>query len=926
MKKRNNYFKKFLSLILAILFTITELTPLLAIAGDDQEDINEIEQSIMLEDQGAQVSPIDIDMKEYDTSQDISKDTDTTEEITDQIEEDPVTTESSEDDSGDMIDSALKEDHSGDGENFEINTIKADIYRNNNPVYDDELSLTLEAKFPIGAFAEVYLKDDQKENLILSYDIIIYDQESNDITPEIRDIKVELQAKILDPTLTYRIHANNKEIEDDSISKGEGNLTFLVESLGSTELFVKDELLEKSLENQSQLTKPVDYSIMPATTFDIRKRSSRRKRDTSSSLEPGEVKVSKTASPVANKVNQWDISLDIKARDKIEEPESYDIVLVIDTSGSMIGYGPWYGVNQKTARRMPSAKTAAKSFVNQLITNNDNKKVRIGIVPFSDDLGKVTSLTNNGYTLNNAIDSLIANGGTFTQAGIRQARAMLNNSDADNKIMVVLSDGLPTYSYKPANLSDKWNYDDFDYNYKIGNGGSYTEKQNYIEYYYDWRGRRRSRYKSRTIEHGESAKAEAGFAKNNGYEVWSIGLDTDEDGSKILKDIASPNRYYNGTPDNLSEIFTDIAGRISSTIKDGVVTDPMRDGFKLVEGEEFVKSQGSVSVDYNGDLTWNVGALSRPNENSDIKEASLTYRIEVTDDIFNHTDYDSFKENPSQVSFKTNGITTLNYKSDEGQKSIDFVVPEVKPLIYEVKKVFDGEWPEEGFDINVSNNGTYNSSHNLTQSSPTIRTTNLRDYGSYSVSENPGEDFEKPVIKINGEEISNFTVGDANHYGIIPISVTNKKKQREVKVKVKKKVTGNMGDKTKEFDFYYTISQDGKQTQTGTFKLKDGGQSDELIIPYGASLTIKESPVEGYTTSASAKSADKELGSFNDNTWTWTYSKGYKDLADFEVEFENNKEESVPTGIVDNNLPFISLLALSLGGLVSFAFFRKMRI
>lgn len=45
----------------------------------------------------------------------------------------------------------------------------------------------------------------------------------------------------------------------------------------------------------------------------------------------------------------------------------------------------------------------------------------------------------------NAINGLSANGGTFTQGGVHKARELLEGGGNENKYIVLLSDGEPTF-------------------------------------------------------------------------------------------------------------------------------------------------------------------------------------------------------------------------------------------------------------------------------------------------------------------------------------------------------------------------------------------------------------------------------------------------------------------------------------------------
>ena len=170
-------------------------------------------------------------------------------------------------------------------------------------------------------------------------------------------------------------------------------------------------------------------------------------------LQPGEVRTYKTATPVPGMVNTWDIKLRVEGRDKEGPAETTRVVLVIDRSGSMQG------------TRMTEAKNAAKEFVKEVLKDPN---LEVAIVSFSSkydgnwqyppselvtvDRTFTRTLTGD-QGLNKAIDDLVASGGTHTQAGILKGKELLDALPAtiDNKIMVLLSDGLPTFSYEPLN-------------------------------------------------------------------------------------------------------------------------------------------------------------------------------------------------------------------------------------------------------------------------------------------------------------------------------------------------------------------------------------------------------------------------------------------------------------------------------------------
>lgn len=169
-------------------------------------------------------------------------------------------------------------------------------------------------------------------------------------------------------------------------------------------------------------------------------------------LTQGEVRVSKTATPVDGMVNQWDVNVKVEGRNVFPPPET-DVVLVIDNSNSMA-----QRVDGRVTR-MDKAKDAATQFIDQVLQDGYNN--RVGIVKYGTSATQLTNLegvdkknklkaTVNGGWVGILPDfSIAANGGgTHTQEGIRTGMKLLQEQGtASRRILVLISDGVPTYSY-----------------------------------------------------------------------------------------------------------------------------------------------------------------------------------------------------------------------------------------------------------------------------------------------------------------------------------------------------------------------------------------------------------------------------------------------------------------------------------------------
>lgn len=128
-----------------------------------------------------------------------------------------------------------------------------------------------------------------------------------------------------------------------------------------------------------------------------------------------------------------------------------DIVLVLDTSGSMLD--PLGG-----SSRLTSLKSSAKNFVDYL-TLHGIKGDRIILETFNEYAVVHTSYSyDSGFKgLKTAIDGVIAGGGTNYQDGLLKASETLKNS-TNTKNIVFFSDGLPM-NYNPEKLYFKYYYD-----------------------------------------------------------------------------------------------------------------------------------------------------------------------------------------------------------------------------------------------------------------------------------------------------------------------------------------------------------------------------------------------------------------------------------------------------------------------------------
>lgn len=157
-------------------------------------------------------------------------------------------------------------------------------------------------------------------------------------------------------------------------------------------------------------------------------------------------------------------------------------------------------------------------------------------------------------------------------------------------------------------------------------------------------------------------------------------------------------------------------------------------------------------------------------------------------------------------------------------------------------------------------------------------------------------------------------------------------------LRVTKKVTGNAGDRNKDFTFSIKLEdksgkhhyQSGKVLMTITkkaktqervevdlgtaksFKLKDGESATIDKLPQGIQYVVNETEDDGYTQTATI---NKDTSS----TATETYNLGTDVTSDAtadEIVVTGTKNSTTPTGVAMTIAPYVGLTILALGGVL----------
>lgn len=418
----------------------------------------------------------------------------------------------------------------------------------------------------------------------------------------------------------------------------------------------------------------------------------------------GSIKLDKDAKAVEGQENLWEVTLGIQGRNY---KTTSDVVLVIDNSNSM------YEENGEKNDRMVQTKAAANAFIDKLLT--EDSTTRIAVVVFNlkvdqtgfytwADKAELKTYINN---IKKATDK--NDGGTFTQLGIKTARDLLNSSASKggNKSIVLLSDGVPTasyrvsgtatgtcYNYNGQNYLHNYSYDEntvvvtgCDYKNQAGNGRAETDGRIDLTLTCE-HGETRTLNRAQSINHSYATVWEAGQALQDGITVYSVALQAGTEGETILKNCATnPSTGFFAIDKNESDIaskltaaFTTIAGSIAIAASNGSVADTMGKEVQLSfsgaapvittdkavydagKADVYI-SQGSATYDTtNRRINWTVGNV-REGDNPIMK-----YKVTVKEGC-----------NPSTGEvLDANESATFSYKNYLGVDTVGtFPVPQV---------------------------------------------------------------------------------------------------------------------------------------------------------------------------------------------------------------------------------------------------------
>lgn len=373
-----------------------------------------------------------------------------------------------------------------------------------------------------------------------------------------------------------------------------------------------------------------------------------------------------------------------------------DLVLVVDWSGSM-----------NDNDRIGEVKIGVDRFVDTLADSGITDKINMGYVGYSSEGHNYSNGTvqmGSFDSVKNQVKSITpswTNGGTFTQKALRDAGNMLSVPNGHKKVIVLLTDGVPTFSYKVQRVRAQSSNDYYGTQFSNTQDQPGNTSRIARSYYAPDQNNQSRRIDSTFI----ATIGEAMALKERGIEIHGLGIQLQSDSaaglskaeveSRMRKMVSADEKgdlYYESADHatDISEYLAKKAVQISATVSNGQINDPIAEPFIYQPGTLSVKSVGTnpttvtptISIDGNT-IKSNQIYLGKN------QEIQIHYQVRI------QTENEDFHPN---FWYQMNGRTTFQPSIDTDELA-EFGIPSAKApgVNLHIKKL----WEE--FDNNPAN-------------------------------------------------------------------------------------------------------------------------------------------------------------------------------------------------------------------------------
>lgn len=578
-------------------------------------------------------------------------------------------------------------------------------------ISDTQLKVNLKIK---GNEQDVNIKNTSFENKIsdnfeISSDNISVNgiKEKENIKGEVTNSKDSISinlggisSKEVDLSFEAKIKDNAQKCENESLNL-KSEIRYKLENS-------EQEVLEKFPNTKVTLDKGVE-KVTPEAIQEEYKSAPQTTQNTERCQGNKNLEINKSAK--SNNNGTHNITLEAKGEGSIENSKKADIVLVIDSSGSM---------NDKINKVKSAAKNLSKNILNG--SNDDQVKISVANFYYNPDEYNVcggssnlqTDFTSDLNTIDQAIKHIPSGGGTHTQDGIWRAQDMLssNKSRKDaKKYVVFFSDGLPSESYQ-------WGYTGFDIHVK-------NAQREYYRYFTGYGSPTKVTIGGIAYEPRPETIQVNNNPRYKDAKFYSVGLFTNASESeksqavnflKTIQNVIDPSeyagKYYTQDLNSINGIFNDISNEIKENInasvaKESVIHDVVSKEFNIVDkswkitdldGNEIQIPPENIVVSENSkgenEITFKIGNIIA---NKKAGNGKLTGGVKVSFDISTKDPYFGGEKIPTNANAEIKYKDPINGSDKEqvfNKPTVDIPYTDGKITIRKeiVKKDKNGNW------------------------------------------------------------------------------------------------------------------------------------------------------------------------------------------------------------------------------------------
>ncbi|MBE9389962.1 vWA domain-containing protein [Vagococcus salmoninarum] len=405
-----------------------------------------------------------------------------------------------------------------------------------------------------------------------------------------------------------------------------------------------------------------------------------------------DIKIRKYASETTTP-GLYDVYLNVAGNTSVASQPT-DVMFVVDHSTSM------------TNSRLRTVKNGVEEFIKQLSQYNEENQYRVGLYVYGGDTYKNISVPLTTLDKQRVVEEMPTEmserQGTFTQQGLREGAKLLsagsNTSRPAKKVMVLLTDGMPTFSYKINQTVYHGNFHDTNLratsyvvenpkenpkeviwgdgtSAKLKSGSSFFNPKSYVY---------RGANSEPISDHFLGTLSEAYDVKKANIEIHALGIEVAGDSNfsswkvnNYMEKIASngtdgkPNYYNAANSSGVTNYLQSISQTLIDTVSDGQIIDPLGEMVNLEGlGKWEVTSVGAKAVTNLPTVTYDQEKrtlqVNRINL-SQGQEIKFHYQVRLT------------TEDPAyqgETFYPANGQTLFIPKG--GSQALDFGVPSIK--------------------------------------------------------------------------------------------------------------------------------------------------------------------------------------------------------------------------------------------------------